>query len=381
MPECRFLVLDDEPDIGALLVTAIRMLNYEARSVTTFEDFDRALAEWRPTHITLDLQMPGYDGVETIRALAERGSNARIVLVSGVDAKVLEMAALLGRERGLDIAGTLTKPWGMARLNEMLTRIVHENPLGADAIAKGIENDEFRLFMQPKVRLPGGRITGFEALVRWNHPRLGLQSPINFIPLAEQSGLIEPLTRWILGRAADVLAGWKSEGISAQVSVNLSARNLMSLTVADEFAEIVRARGLDCSCFILELTESAAITNLVDALDILVRLRLKQFALSIDDFGTGYSSLAQLQRLPFSELKIDRSFVSACAASAEATNTIRAIVELARRLELDLVAEGVETEAVERTLIGLGITHAQGFRYGRPEPAEVWSPRLRCQVA
>ncbi|WP_425483405.1 EAL domain-containing protein [Ancylobacter pratisalsi] len=290
------------------------------------------------------------------------------------------MAALLGRERGLDIAGTLTKPWRMTSLNELLDRIVHKNPLGADAMARGIENDEFFLHLQPKVALPGGRITGFEALVRWEHPQLGLQSPVNFIPLAEQTGVIEPLTRWVLGRAADTLADWKREGVETRIAVNVSARNLMSLTVADEFAQIVKARGLECSSFILELTETAAVTNLVDALDILVRLRLKDFALSIDDFGTGYSSLAQLQRLPFSELKIDRSFVSVSATSTEAANTIRATVELARRLQLDLVAEGVETETVERTLIDLGVPHAQGYRYGRPEPAEVWGPRLRQRV-
>ncbi|MGE0714510.1 MAG: EAL domain-containing protein [Alphaproteobacteria bacterium] len=366
----RLLILDDEPDIAALVATVATGLGFDVHPLSDYVAFERAIDEWRPTHVALDLQMPGRDGVETMRMLAERRCRARLVLISGVDPKVLETAARLGRERGLDIVGAIHKPWRLADLRTLLQRVRHEgDPIDAHAIGRAISGGELRLFLQPKVDMRTRAVIGYEALVRWQHPQLGLVTPDRFIKAAEDSGHIDALTRWVLREAAGALANRGAGRGPCTMAINISARSLGSLGLADELSGIVRERGLDCSDFTLEVTETVAMASPIDAMDILTRLRLKGFALAIDDFGTGYSSLVQLRRLPFSELKIDRSFVADCLQSRESFSIVKAIAALAQSLDLDAVAEGVESEDVAEALMGLGISFAQGYLYGRPAPA------------
>jgi diguanylate cyclase (GGDEF)-like protein len=239
----------------------------------------------------------------------------------------------------------------------------------ASQLRKGIESGELVLHYQPLVRTGDGRITGVEALVRWQHPDYGMVSPAEFVPIAEQSGAIGELTGWVLGEATRQLAEWRSDGYTFGVSVNLSMRNLLDTGVADLLGELLRERGLPGSCLTLEITESHIMADTGRTLPILHRLADLGTRLSIDDFGTGYSSLAYLKQLPVDELKIDRSFVTALAKDEADVAIVRAIVTLAQSLSLSVIAEGVEDLATLKRLASLGCDYAQGYAISPPLPA------------
>jgi len=237
-----------------------------------------------------------------------------------------------------------------------------------------LDREELFLLYQPQVDLRSGRITGVEALVRWQHPRLGTLSPDTFIPLAESTGLIEPLTRLVLRSAVRACRRWLDDGLQLTVAVNLSARCVSNPALAAIVAAVLDEAELPPGVLVLEITESAVMADPDAAVPTLRRLVEAGIKLSLDDFGTGYSSLAYLQRLPIQELKIDRSFVrglTGAASDQHASETlIRSIVGLAKALDLRVVAEGVEhAEAIDR-LESLGVDCAQGFHLGLAESAD-----------
>jgi EAL domain-containing protein (putative c-di-GMP-specific phosphodiesterase class I) len=212
------------------------------------------------------------------------------------------------------------------------------------------------------VSLPDGAIVGAEALVRWEHPERGLLAPAAFVAVAEESGLIVPLGAWVLGEACRQAAAWRRT-----VSVNLSARQISHSDVAELLERTLRETGLDPALVELELTESVLMEQA--AMRTLVRLRELGVRLVLDDFGTGYSSLSYLKRFPLDALKIDREFIDGLGVEPEATAIVSAVLSMAQALELDVVAEGVETEAQLAWLRERGCGFAQGFLLGRPVPA------------
>jgi EAL domain-containing protein (putative c-di-GMP-specific phosphodiesterase class I) len=226
---------------------------------------------------------------------------------------------------------------------------------------------------------------GVEALVRWQHPQHGLIGPDRFIALAEEGGLIDELTVQVLGMALDWLVPWCAEAperAGLTLSINLSARSLGSADFVGRLHERCTASGMDPRRVIFELTETAAMDDPALALELLTRLRVQGFELSIDDFGTGYSSMVQLVRLPFSEVKVDRSFVMTATRSSESQAVIRSIVDLGHSLGLRVVAEGVEEQAAMDYLRGAGCDLAQGYLIARPMTApalRAWWP-ARAQV-
>ncbi len=245
-------------------------------------------------------------------------------------------------------------------------------PVNARDLSVAIVCDELVLAYQPKLALGAGAIIGVEALVRWNHPSLGMVLPYRFISLAEQTGLIKPLTQWVIRAAARQWAAWAAEGWMTSIAINVSARDLDQLDFPDDFLAICQEQGVPGDSITVELTESAK-QNLVNLLDITTRLRLRGVHLSLDDFGTGYSSLSQLHQLPFSEVKIDKSFVMRADRSNECRAICTAIIGLAHDLGLKTVAEGVETKEVLDILTGLGCDTAQGYFISRPStPGKVF---------
>lgn len=239
-------------------------------------------------------------------------------------------------------------------------------PLTAEELARGIAAGELIVVYQPRIALPAWRITDAEALVRWRHPGRGEIAPGAFIPLAEETGLIIELTRVVTGEALRQCRRWREAGLEIGVAVNASARDVSEIDFPDRLEALCAAAEVPPGVVTIELTETAAMHNAVEMLDSLTRLRLKGFRLAIDDFGTGYSSLAQLQRLPFSELKIDRSFVMEADWSRDARVIIKAVINLAHNLGLAAVAEGVETQGALDFLIELGCDAAQGYHIARP---------------
>jgi EAL domain-containing protein (putative c-di-GMP-specific phosphodiesterase class I) len=213
-------------------------------------------------------------------------------------------------------------------------------------------------------------MTGVEALVRWRHPTLGIIPPDQFIPLYEQTNLIHRLTDWVVVAAVKQMAAWRADNPGLEVAVNISAKNLEDLQFPDRVHQHCQDGGIDPGLLTLELTESGAVRKTVQMMDVLTRLRLKGFKLSIDDYGTGYSSLIQLQQMPFSEVKIDRSFVMQMNDNEGCKTIVESLIDLARKLGLRSVAEGVEDEATLRSLIALGCDAAQGYHLSRPVAAD-----------
>jgi EAL domain-containing protein (putative c-di-GMP-specific phosphodiesterase class I) len=239
-----------------------------------------------------------------------------------------------------------------------------------DEIVDGLRAGEFEPFFQPKVRIATGEVIGAEALARWRHPRRGVIPPHAFVKALEQAGNIDALTRAMLGKAARFCRDVIETGRPFMVAVNLSIRSLSDLKVADDITEIVRRQHLDPQHVVLEITESAATTDARRVLENLARLRMKGFELSIDDYGTGYSSLEQLTRIPFTELKIDQSFVTHAGRRDSARVILASSLDMARKLKLRAVAEGVETSANWNLLVDLGCDIAQGYFISRPMSAD-----------
>ncbi len=236
-------------------------------------------------------------------------------------------------------------------------------------LRQAIDQRQLRLYYQPKVDLKTGRMTGVEGLLRWQHAEHGFIPPDQFIAPAEQTGLIFPLTRFVLEEATQQCRAWRQGGLNICTSINLSARNLQDPTLPRQVAELVAARGLEPCGLELELTESAIMMNPARALEVLTQLHEMGVLLTIDDFGIGYSSLAYLQRLPISTIKIDKSFVLNMVSNDNDRVIVRSTIDLGHNLGLKVVAEGVENQVIWEELIAFDCDLAQGYYISRPMPA------------
>jgi EAL domain-containing protein (putative c-di-GMP-specific phosphodiesterase class I) len=240
-------------------------------------------------------------------------------------------------------------------------------------LRKAIDNQQLVLHYQPQVCVSSQQITGYEALVRWNHPELGMRPPSEFVPVAEESDLIVLLGRWVLKEACKQMAEWHKRFVfdpPLTISVNITPRHLNDAGIVQDVERVLSETGLDPKYLKLEVTESSVMQNPETALATLRRLKLMGIGLEIDDFGTGYSSLSYLQRLPFDTVKIDRSFIRELGVGAESSEIIRTIVELAHSLKMEVVAEGVETEDQFQKVTSLGCEYVQGYYFAKSAAAQ-----------
>ena len=362
------LVLDDDELVGAYIRRVAELIGLPCRTVATTADFVESLASSPPTDIVLDLQLGAADGVEMLRMLAAQRSKARIVLLSGFDERVLASARDLGLELGLDIAHALSKPVrapalkAALQLDEPAPRAVSPAEL-----EEGIRRGELHLEYQPVIGCRDGEVQSFEALCRWRRGDGQRVPPAAFIPVAESDrDLMDRLTMEVAEQAA---RDWRTLAVSGRrtcISINVSLQNLRRLDFPERLADVVERLGAPASGLKLEVTETAAMSDPQVTLDILLRLRLKGFLLALDDFGAGFTSMAMLRRLPFSELKIDRSFVDGVTSSEDALAVARGVIALGRSMGMRTVAEGVETREQLDVLVGLGADGAQGYFLSRP---------------
>jgi EAL domain-containing protein (putative c-di-GMP-specific phosphodiesterase class I) len=237
-------------------------------------------------------------------------------------------------------------------------------------LRQAINNDELILHFQPKVTSKTGRINAVEALVRWDHPRHGILPPNEFIPLAERTGLIEELTIWALKKSLRQGAIWRDRKLKITIAVNISALSLLNPEFPEVLDGLLTAFNFPAELLIMEITETSIMVDPERSLAILDRIHQKGVQLSIDDFGTGYSSLAYLKKLPVSELKIDKSFVTDMLSSESDATIVNATIQLGHNLGLQVVAEGVENQQTFNTLRSMGCDLQQGFFISRPVPAE-----------
>jgi diguanylate cyclase (GGDEF)-like protein len=243
-------------------------------------------------------------------------------------------------------------------------------------VRPALERGEFALFYQPQLALRTGRVTGVEALLRWRHPARGLVPPLQFISLIEQTALVGPVTLHVLDLALRQSARWREAGLQLGMSVNLSARNLHDPALPEQIAALLGRHSVPAAALTVEVTESAAMADPATAVDVLEALRALGMGVSIDDFGSGNASIAYLAKLPVGELKIDRSFVTPMCESSRDEAIVRTTIDLARHLDLHVVAEGIETPDVCDRLAAMGCDTGQGFLISRPAPAEELTPWL-----
>jgi EAL domain-containing protein (putative c-di-GMP-specific phosphodiesterase class I) len=390
----RLLILEDDPAVGRVIHRVATASGHDARVVTQPEQFFRALEEWQPTHIALDLVMPDMDGIQILAELGVRKCSADIIITSGMGARVLDAAGRGAREHGLNIVGLLAKPFSPAALRALLAEpsgspgalkpgsaddAAAAPELGEAEFRAALEHQEFEVHYQPKVDCIDGRLVGFEALTRWPQPQGRLIMPDQFIPFAEQHALIDELTslvleqalawfgpRFVDPQAAAYIAPLQDGQLAISLSINLSASSLHDMRLVDRITEACLKHRVPAATVIFELTETTAMESPVAALDMLTRMRVKGFQLSIDDFGMGHSSMRQLVRMPFTEIKVDRSFVISAAQSSESRAVVKSIVDLGRSLGLKSVAEGVEDAGTLTLLQQMGCDFAQGYWIGRP---------------
>jgi EAL domain-containing protein (putative c-di-GMP-specific phosphodiesterase class I) len=252
------------------------------------------------------------------------------------------------------------------------------------SLRQALENNEFVLHYQPKVALRENEVIGFEALIRWNHPERGLVPPSEFIPIAEETGLIVPMTLWVLQEACSQLVEWnrnRGGGSALTVSVNISRRQLSQADFAEQLAAIVASSGVPAGALRIEVTETTLMEDPEAALETLQKVKAIPVGIEMDDFGTGYSSLGNLQQFPFDTLKIDRSFIQRLGTDEECQQIVQAIIGLASGLGMKVVAEGVETQSQLQYLTSLGCEQVQGFYFSPPVNARQATEIIQSGIA
>lgn len=341
-----------------------------------------------PGLLIVDLEMPRMDGIELIEELARRSIRVPIALLSSRENPLLESVQALSQS----VVVGLRKPLTRESLDQILTagamfvdaipvrRRLLRLPISAGMLRQAVAEQAIVPHFQPKIDVQTGALRGVEALARWSHPTLGMVPPDEFIPIAESTGLIHALTLSIMAQAFAQCAAWNEQGLVLTVAINLSPHLLVNPEIVMQICELQRRHRLRAEQVILEVTESSVVDAAGGAPGVLARLRLKGFGLAIDDYGTGFSSLQQLARIPFTELKIDRAFVCGAHRRRNIRTILESAIELAGRLQLATVAEGVDALDDWRLLQAFGCTQGQGWLIapGMPGPAlQAWA--ATCQ--
>lgn len=376
--DIHFLVVEDHEFQREALVSMLAGLG--ARHIAEAVDGRTALEVMRAQTIDTvisDLDMPGMDGMEFIRHIGEAGMPVSMILASAHGRALIASVGTMTEAYGITLLGAIEKPVTPQKLAALIA--LHQPsaspPKAASVffseadISEALAARLFEPLFQPKADVATGSLAGAEALARWYHPEHGIVGPYAFIPALEANRRIDELTWIMIEKAAAACHDWRAGGLDMTVSVNLSLRSLIEVGIADRVTGLVRAQDLEPKHMTLEVTETIAMTDMAHVLENLARLRIKGFGLSIDDYGTGYSSLQQLSRIPFTELKIDQSFVMNASAKEACLAILESSLDIAKKLGLKAVAEGVETRADWDLLKGLGCDVAQGYFIARPMEA------------
>lgn len=380
MNELSVTIVDDEEFMLDLFRTMLLEMGVE--SVQSFTSARRALETIQINDenqvVLCDLNMPDMDGVEFLRHLAKRDFLGSIVLLSGEDPRTLQTVQNLVHAHKLRLLGAVRKPVDKQSLWRLLNSIFpykenirsREMSISVEELCEGIADDAIVPFFQPQVDINTNNVVGVEALARWRHPSYGIVGPDAFISVAEKSGMIVGLTDSMFRKSMPCWHDWHRDGFDLTISMNISMDCLSRIDFPEQLLADVESFNIPMERLMLEITESRLMQDIAISLDVLTRLCLKRVRLSIDDFGTAYSNMEKLQMLPFSELKIDRAFVN----GASNNPSIRAIQEssaaLGKQLNMQIVAEGVESQADWDCVADTGCNLVQGFFVARPMPSE-----------
>jgi EAL domain-containing protein (putative c-di-GMP-specific phosphodiesterase class I)/CheY-like chemotaxis protein len=373
----RIVLIDDDRVVGEIVSALAGSMGLHCAVTRTADEFFQHIGP-DTSVIILDLVMPGMDGIEILRLLGERNCKAHIILMSGINIRVIETAKKLAQSHGLTVIGHLQKPFPIPQLQKLLTANLPAEKLASEKeeqieipdedLYRALECDEIVLYYQPQINIATGVVTGLEALSRWNHPELGLVFPDNFISRIETLGLMDKFC-WITAERAlnEVKQFSIPNGHLPRLAINVSVSSLRDLKFPDILMNLARKYDFPAERIVLEITESGLMEFSL-ALDVLTRLRMRNFQLSIDDFGTGYSMMKQLQNVPAIELKIDKMFVQHMHANHSDLVMVEKIIEMGHELEMEVTAEGVETQEQFKLLSQRGCDSVQGFLFSRALP-------------
>lgn len=379
--DLNFLVAEDDPLQSWALAVMLKKLG--AKQITEVSDGVEALAVFQDRTqqsidiALIDLNMPNMDGMELIRHLANGENHSSIILVTGHDRALLFSVETMTQAYGVNLLGTIEKPPTVTRLQELVDAYIqspHGRKKGSpklpnftiEDILAGLEAGEFEPFFQPKVELKTGYIKGAEAFARWRHPQYGILAPAAFMSLFEKHGKIDNLNWVIIEKSIAACRSWHDLDFPISVSINVSLSSLTHPSFTDLISECISRYGVEAEHVFLEITESAVLADDPQFWEALARLRMKGFGISVDDYGTGNSNIQMLARIPFSELKIDRSFVAGAAENQALSIVLNSCLSLSRSLNRFSVAVGVETKQDWDFLQGMGCSCAQGYYIAKP---------------
>lgn len=380
MKNISVLIVDDDEFI--LDTVQVILKGLDIVNVCACSSGSQALARLEadnPLQVVLcDLNMPGMDGVQFIRHIVERQFVGGVIILSGEDPRILQTVENLVQAHHLRLLGVLQKPVSRQTLLNLLDHMCPDTDavqqtefsLTETDLREGLAGDAVVPFFQPQVDIRTRKVIGVEALARWRHPEHGILGPCAFIALAEKVGLISELTDRMLAESLRQCRSWRDAGFDLTLSVNVSMDCLSRIQFPEQVLNEAESCGVPIDRLMLEITESRLMQDTVASLDVLSRLCLKRVRLSIDDYGTAYSNLEKLQMLPFAELKIDRAFVHGAAHNDSVRTILESSTALGKRLGMQVIAEGVETQEDWDCVAAAGCDLIQGFLVARPMPGD-----------
>jgi len=364
-------IVDDEPAVRRILRHGAEAAGYDVAEAEDGQALLELLERRIPAVIVLDLQMASTDGVQTIRQLAARGVGSEIILCSGMDRRTLESTRDIAQRQGLNITALLQKPVRLSELIELLKSSALERAaFSSEILRRCLDQKRLTVNYQPKLDLSSLQIVGVEALLRCQDDIGRAVPPDVVVETAEACGLIDEVTESVFRQSLKQQSAWAKSGIDLGLAINMSPRCSFGEQLPDLLSSFCREAEVPESGVTIELTETTVMDDDIIGMEALVRLRLKGFRLSIDDFGTGYSSLTRLKKLPFSEIKVDRSFVGNLVESRENIAIVSSILYLARSMDLHSVIEGIEDQSAFNFAVERGCDAAQGYLIARPMRGE-----------
>nr|WP_314545366.1 EAL domain-containing response regulator [uncultured Massilia sp.] len=381
----HFLVAEADPVQRRALIEALGHAG--ATRVTDVPDGPTALRTLqsgftpRIDIAVIDLALGGMDGLELLRAIAQLKSGVRLIVVGAQPAGVLFSVETLAQAYGVDLLGTIAKPVTTAKLKALLDHYQAPHPAVARApvrrfsfaeVGLGLQKRQFEPFFQPKIELATGQVKGLETFARWRHPEHGVLGPGSFIDALEQNGRVDFLDWTMIETSVERCRRYHDQGIPISISLNLAPATLAHPNFLRQVTSCMQRHGVLPDYLTFEMTESSILDFDADFIERLVRLRMMGFGLAIDDYGTGRSNLQLLARIPFSELKIDRSFVDGASKKRPLGTVLKSCLGLAHSLDRMSVAVGVETRQDWDFLQALGCTYAQGYHIANPMAADAF---------
>lgn len=377
MQNPKMLIVEDCPAQQLYAGQLLKQLKIQHISYASDGELALELLKQQQTDVMLiDLEMPQMNGVELLRSIAKQQLCQTVIITSAKDALLLNSVATMAEADGLQVLGTLAKPLNKELLSLCLSRrkaevwpadFERKTPVfDQKLLQKAISEQQFSLCYQPIADMSSGQITAVEALARWSQPELGMIRPDVFIAAAEQWGLINELTLLLLDKALKQLQQWHDSGLVVQLSFNLSPVSLSDSTFVQQLQHKVRHAGIKPQCICFEVTETQDFTQVSAAIESLANLRLAGFGIAIDDYGTGFANAQQLSRIPATRLKLDRSLTNGVSERPQQRLVLENTIQLAHKLGLTLIGEGVEKLADAMVIKRCGINLVQGYLYHKP---------------